>query len=377
MKLRLLWLTENYFPKRGGMAQSCDRIVHHLRERGVQIDIIHFSQRKKAYQWQLQMQGRYLACPFEVDAAHTLNKLWNHLSTEKTSYTHIVAFGGYLPVLAASVFPAWMQTPLVTLFRGNDFDAAMFSARKQPVLLRAIEQSTVVGAVSRDKVQKIQQLFPKHKVCYTPNGIDTTPWKLSRSDHEKATQWRKEFAQGRKVIGLFGDLKPKKGVPFFLEAIRKSRLTEQLHLLMVGNVEETLEEILQREPAIHFSSLPFLDRYELLGYYPACDAIAIPSFYDGMPNVMLEAGSLGIPLMAAEVDGMKDVLRYEGEQLGWLFRAGDVKNAARALKMWYASPEELVEKRANKCQQVIKDYFNHEQEVVNFLEIFYQTSKKL
>lgn len=358
------------------MAQSCDRIVHHLRERGVQIDVVHFSQRKKAYQWQLRMQGRYMACPLEMDAAHTLNKLWNHLSRETARYTHLVAFGGTLPILAATVYPAWMKIPLVTLFRGNDFDAAMFSARKQPVLLRAIEQSAAVGAVSRDKVQKIQQLFPKHKVFYTPNGIDTTHWQLSRSDHEKAMQWRKEFAPGRKVIGLFGDLKPKKGVPFFLEAIRKSKLTEQLHLLMVGNVEEALEENLQQPPAIHFSSLPFLDRYELLGYYPACDAIAIPSFYDGMPNVMLEAGSLGIPLIAADVDGMKDVLRYNGEQLGWLFKAGDVKDAARTLKMWYASPKNIVQENANRCKYVIEEYFNHEQEVVNFLEIFHQTSKK-
>jgi hypothetical protein len=34
--LRALWLTETYPPSRGGMAQSCDRIVRALRARGVE-----------------------------------------------------------------------------------------------------------------------------------------------------------------------------------------------------------------------------------------------------------------------------------------------------------------------------------------------------
>ena len=45
-------------------------------------------------------------------------------------------------------------------------------------------------------------------------------------------------------------------------------------------------------------ALPFLDRFELLPWYAACDWIAIPSFYDGLPNVLAEAAALGIPLIA-------------------------------------------------------------------------------
>ena len=40
--LRALWLTETYPPSRGGMAQSCDRIVRGLRRRGVLVDVLHF-----------------------------------------------------------------------------------------------------------------------------------------------------------------------------------------------------------------------------------------------------------------------------------------------------------------------------------------------
>ncbi|MFP4095872.1 MAG: glycosyltransferase family 4 protein [Cyclobacteriaceae bacterium] len=377
MNLRLLWLTENYFPNRGGMAQSCDRIVHQLRQQGVNIDVIHFSTRKKPYHWQKQAQGRYLACPFEEDSAHTLNRLWQFLQDEQTVYTHFVAFGGNLPVMAASVLPACLQLPLVSLFRGNDLDAALFSARRQPVLLKVLQQSAAVATVSRDKVAKIRSLCPEAKVFYTPNGIDTRQWQLSPSDREKAAGWKRENADGRKVIGLFGHLKAKKGVPFFLEALQRSGISSRVHLLMVGHVGESLQDMLNNQPQISYSCLPFMDRYELLGYYPACDAIAIPSFYDGMPNVMLEAGALGIPLIAAQVDGMKDLLADEPEEFGWLFKAAKLPDAADCLKSWsLASPQEI-SRRAENCRQRILEHYHQEKEAANYLEILIKTLRPL
>ena len=371
MNFRLLWITENYFPSRGGMAQSCDRIVHGLRARGVQVDVVHFTTRHKPYQWQPQQGGNYLACPIEDSGAHTLNRLWTYLQSQQQEYTHMVAFGGHLPLMAASVFPVWMDIPLITLFRGNDLDAAIFSARRQGILLRVLELSQAVGAVSRDKVNRIRRLCPRVKVFFTPNGIDTDQWTLSRSDHEHAYAWKKENAGGRKVIGFFGHLKSKKGVPFLLEAMEQSRVDAQVHLLMVGHLEDRLQDILLNHSRFSHSCLPFMDRYELLGYYPACDAIAIPSFYDGMPNVMLEAGSLGIPLIASRTDGMKDLLAEENR--AWLFNPGDLADASRTVKAWAdALPGELAQ-RTRRCQQHIRQYYNQEQETANYLEILTKT----
>ena len=371
MNFRVLWLTENYFPSRGGMAQSCDRIVHGLRSKGVEVDIIHFTARKKPYQWQQQQGGRYLACPLEEGSAHTLNRLWNFLEAQPLDYTHLLAFGGQLPVLAASVFPVWMQVPLITLFRGNDLDTALFSARRQGVLLSVLKQSQAVGAVSRDKVNRIRRLCPEARVFFTPNGIETAGWKLSRSDHQRAAAWKQEHALGRKVIGFFGHLKSKKGVPFFLEALERSGADAQVHLLMVGQLDGHLQDMLFNHPRLSHTCLPFMDRYELLGYYPACDAIAIPSFYDGMPNVMLEAGALGIPLIASRVDGMKDLLG--GGDYSWLFRPGDVADAAQAIKSWATASESDIQQKTRSCRQLIRESYNQEQESANYLEMLVKT----
>lgn len=355
------------------MAQSCSRIVHALRQKGVQVDVVHFFDGSLPYQWQAGKLGSYLCCPFGDDGAHTLNRLWQHLLRRKEKYTHLIAFGGHLPVLAASVFPDWLGIPLITLFRGNDLDAALFSDRRQHLLFRTIEKSTAIGTISRDKMLKIRQLFPEAKVFYTPNGIDSKQWQVSPANAERARKWKESHAGGRRVLGIFGHLKAKKGVPFFLDALDRSGLSSRIHLLTVGLVEDGLRNILLRQPKLSHTSLPYMDRHELLEYYPACDAIALPSFYDGMPNVMLEAASLGIPLIASRVDGMKDLLSGPDHELGWLFRGDDADDAVRVLRAWADTPDDEIRQRAEQCRRHVLNNYGQDQEAAHYLEMLIKT----
>ncbi len=86
----------------------------------------------------------------------------------------------------------------------------------------------------------------------------------------------------------------------------------------------------EHEGELQVTALPFLDRFELLPWYAACDWIAIPSFYDGLPNVLVEAAALGIPMLAARAGGMVDVL--EDGRTAFLFDPGDEARCAWALQ---------------------------------------------
>ena len=57
--------------------------------------------------------------------------------------------------------------------------------------------------------------------------------------------------------------------------------------------------------------------------------MALPSFYDGLPNVALEAAALGVPLLTSDAGGLADVVR-DGRN-GVRFRAGDVAACRDAL----------------------------------------------
>ncbi|BCJ47191.1 hypothetical protein GCM10010168_72200 [Actinoplanes ianthinogenes] len=313
--MRLLWLTENYPPSPGGMATSCDRIVRGLRAAGAEVEVVHL--------------GRRGAVPLTEDPEHALRSLWTTLAPTIGDYTHVVAFGGTYPLLSAPVYAAWAGLPLITLLRGNDFDTGMFSLRRQPVVLEALRSSAHVCVVASSTAPLVSRLAPATPVTWVANGIDTSEWAILPSERQKAAAWRAEHVEpGRRTIGLVGQLKNKKGVRLLLDALAAGRHADRFHVVLAGDLEPGIEEWLAAHPEVAHTALPFQDRYQLLTVYAACDLIALPSFYDGLPNVSLEAAALGIPLLTSDAGGLADLV---DSSIGFAFAAGDPHGCRAAL----------------------------------------------
>lgn len=371
--MRVLWLTENYPPSRGGMAQSCDRIVHSLRESGVIIDLLHFCRHLPKEKIETQKNGRYIGWPVIDSPPHALNCVWNWLAADPEihSLTHVVAFGGLLPLQAGPIYSAWLKSPLITLIRGNDFDTALFTLRRGDILREALERSARVCVVSREKETKIKALYPDVRTVWIPNGIDLTEWDPLPSNLERAREWREKNGLNRiKVLGLFGHIKQKKGGLFFLENLLNSGFAASFHVLFVGELgEEVLHWLQTHENQLDYSLIPFTDRYELLTYYPACDFVVIPSFYDGMPNVLLEAAALGIPLLASRTGGMDDIL-VDGKH-GFLFYPGNSEECRNAISRAATCADTEPMKIA--CRSLVRSHFPQELEAERHLAVLKET----
>lgn len=355
--MRICFLTENYPPQRGGMSQSCDRIVDGLRKRNYTIDVVHFTNRTGNIRTTQQLNGIYISIPFEDSEAHTLNLAWNYL--EKQNYNLLICFGGYLPVMAAPVYAKWMNAPLLTLLRGNDFDAAIFTPRKRDLLKDALVASDHVCVVSSDKQWKLAKLFPDVQISFVPNGIELASWQVSPSEVSLAQQWRTENTLGKICIGVFGQLKAKKGLDLLVRCMVSLNQHNAFHLLLVGEISEEMNNMLS-EAHISFSHYAFMDRYELIKYYLCCDAVAIPSYYDGMPNVLLEAAALGILVLASNIDGMKDVMQGITDEL--LFTPGDFKACREVLSLFLEADTTQRLKWGNDLKKNIETKFTNQHE---------------
>ncbi|WP_329519386.1 glycosyltransferase family 4 protein [Spirillospora sp. NBC_01491] len=325
---RILWITEHYPPGKGGMAESCDRIVRGLRAAGAEVDVAHLTRRARPWKVEREHGGRLLTAPLEDDPEHALRRLWTALTAENAAYTHVVAFGGTHSMLAAPVLAALLEAPLVTLLRGNDIDVGAFSMRRRGVLADALRASARVCVVARSHAPLVKALAPDAAVTFVANSVDTAQWRVLPSERERGERWRAaNVAAGRRTIGIIGQLKSKKGVGFLLGALHASGHAGAFHLLLVGEVEEAVTGWLDdRAGEVPHSFLPFLERYDLPAVYASCDLVALPSFYDGMPNVALEAAALGVPLLASDAGGLADVA---GDGIGFAFPAGDA-HACRA-----------------------------------------------
>ncbi len=350
--MRALWLTEHYPPGRGGMATSCDRIVHGLRRSGAAVDVIHLRPHARGIESHGRESGRDIVAPRGPDPTHALMALGARLErlAPAGGWTHVVAFGGILPVIAGPVYSAWLACPLVTLLRGNDFDTGVFAPLRRAALEHAAARSARVGCVTEDQRRRVALLFPGAVTAWTPNGIDTTEWQALPSDRALAHALRTgNVGPGRMVLGLFGDLKPKKGIEGLLDAIAAGNLGARLHLLVVGQPGEAFEARIQACAGLTVTQLPVVDRLELIPLMLACDGVAVPSLYDGFPNVVLEAAALGVPLFASDAGGA-GVLADDSH--GCVFAAGDrdacrdalvrlVESHAAARTRWGAAGIEL------------------------------------
>lgn len=376
--LRVLWLTEHYHPSRGGMAQSCDRIVHGLRECGTVIDVVHIARRIHRFKAEPKRNGQYIAYPVGSDPAHALNCLWSVLAADPTrgETTHLVGFGGLLALMAGPIYAAWLGVPLVTLIRGNDFDAGIFTPNHAHVVREALERSDRVCVVSREKARKIAALYPGIRPVWIPNGIDCERWEPLPSHLRRAAAWRREIVgPGRRVLGMFGQIKQKKGGLFFLKSLLHSGYAERFHVLLVGDLEdEILEWLNPHKSEIAHTVYPFTDRYDLLAHYPACDLVVIPSLYDGLPNVLLEAMSLGIPLLASTAGGIADVA-VDGQH-GFLFDPGDPHDCRRAITLASAAPEAELERMGAEARVLVRASLDSRIETERYLAVLRETERQ-
>ena len=364
--MRLLFLTENHPPDRGGMAESCDRIVRGLSRSGVAIDIIHFDRRSLAPSHRATSNGSLTRVPLDADMPHALNLLWNRLqqTLDLSTTTHVVAFGGTLPLLAAPVFAAWIERPLVTLLRGNELDLGIFDPRRRPFLDDALLRSAAVVTVTTSQARKVAALHHEAKPHVIANGIDLELWSATDADLARAASWRaRHVADSRRVLGLFGHLKSKKGVPFFIESLRRSGLADRFHLLLIGEVEEQLQTILADLSA---DVLPAMDRFALLPFYLACDLIVIPSHYDGFPNVLIEAMALARPLLASTVGGVEDVVT---DSEGFLFAPGDDQTCRLAIARAANAGDEELQRMGEGAATVAHRRCNASEETRRYLEV--------
>lgn len=373
--MRLLWITEHYAPGNGGMARSCDRIVHGLRSAaGVEIDLVHLVAGDGEVcgpgTWRPVQGGRERRWPIGDDRSHDLRVLAGRLRRGggEDDWDAVVAFGGTLPIFLAPVISAWNSLPSMTLLRGNDFDTAIFSIRRRAPLLDGLRTSTLVCPVTRAMAEQVRALLPDQKVEPVANGIDLEQWPGLPSSKSAAADWRQSMRLGEETVvtGLIGQLKRKKGVDGWIDAVAETG--ENIHLMLLGNLDSSVNAALARHHnELSYSRFPAVAPGELIPYYERCDFIAVPSLYDGMPNVLLEAGALGIPVIAAGAGGMPEVVEHG--RSGLLFDPFDSGDTAAAIRAAARSSAAEREAMGRGLRERIATNFTAEIETLNYLRL--------
>lgn len=250
-----------------------------------------------------------------------LMTLWSHFRRTKPDMVYsITPKAGLLGMISA-----WLARVPVRLHLIVGL-AYFGSVGKRRFLLKSIERityffSTNLYANSLNLPNIIAKELTSKKINVigygSVNGVDTEFFKDTMTSKEKSAFRNRFSINDEDFLLLFtGRIVGDKGVNELVKAFDVlSKKHSRIHLLMVGDYEHHLDpikpetyDLIQNNSRIHTVSF----QSDVRPYFCIADLLILPSYREGLPNVLIEGGSCGLPLIATDINGCNEVI-IEGE----------------------------------------------------------------
>lgn len=172
---------------------------------------------------------------------------------------------------------------------------------------------------------------PQRGLLSVPNGIRLERFKPADAAGRQALATELGWPQGSRIIGTVGRLQPVKDHALLLRAFAKVRMQVPEAVLAIvgdGPLRGALEA--QAEQAGLSDAVRFLgDRHDVPRLLTGMDVFALSSASEGYSIALLEACAAGLPIVATDVGGNREIVR-DGIN-GRLVPAADVAALATAL----------------------------------------------
>lgn len=212
--------------------------------------------------------------------------------------------------------------------------------------------------------------FRDDQLATIPNGVDVE--RFATAAPADLTQFG--IPAGARTILSIGRLHPQKGQVRLVAALGRMQdsLTAagNVHLLLVGEGPAQVRESL----AFLAQDLKLSDRVHFAGWQPdvapllrAADVFVLPSRWEGMPNVLLEAMAAGRPCVGTNVEGVAELV-IEGET-GLVVESGDHQPLSDAIARLLDDPA-LAARLAAAGQDHVRAHFTWENTIRGFESVW-------
>lgn len=245
------------------------------------------------YPFHIQIHGLFLSKEFRVledefDVVHFHSPIIPPITTNKpTIVTEHGTVKGFIDNLE-----------LTDLF---SFTQKMFSPMYVSIDKKVLTNAKIVTTVSQNSADELQRYYGIRKdISVVYNGVDT--------DFFRPGNLKKES----NYVLYTGALVSKKGVIDLIKAAKYViQKVPDIHFVITGKgpLEKTLRNLskqLKIEKNVFFKG--FVSRNELLKYYQNALMYIFPSYYEGLPTVILEAMACGVPVVATNIKSNSEVI---------------------------------------------------------------------
>ena len=281
--------------------------------------LLELKQREGVEVFDIEMQ-RQIA---PVEDLKSLWKLYKYFAKEKPLIVHsITPKAGLLTMMAAKM----AGVPI----RMHTFTGLIFPSRTglmQKVLINMDKLLCYCATNIYPEGKGVKADLIQYKITNKPlkvlangnvNGIDKDYFNPELYSSEDKMELRKELGilENDFVFIFVGRLVRDKGINELIAAFLKLQSnTKKVKLLLVGSFENDLdplntETIRAIQECNTIITVGFQE--DVRSYYAFSDALVFPSYREGFPNVVLQAGAMGLPCIVTNISGCNEII-IEGQ----------------------------------------------------------------
>lgn len=265
-----------------------------------------------------------------------------------------------LPVLTAKL----LRKKVILASAGSSLQCSKF---KDTNLSKPIE---ILERVNRSLSNRI--------IIYSPNLVKE--WNLEKYKHKISIahkhfldfdkfKIKNKFDEKNNLVGYVGALSKEKGILNFVKAIPKIlKERHDLEFLIGGNgplFDEIKNELKNNGSYDKIKLIGWIPHDELPDYLNELKLVILPSYTEGLPNIMLEAMACGTPVLATPAGAISDIIK-DGET-GFIMENNSpaciAKNVLRVLK--YPNIDEIVK----NARELVEKEFTYEAAVERYRKI--------
>ena len=221
----------------------------------------------------------------------------------------------------------------------------------------------------------LSKIIIENKYCFpdklkvmadgSSNGIDTNYFNPELFSTDENLNLKKELGIKEEdfVFVFVGRLVKDKGINEMIEAFEFLQKVEKgIKLLLVGDYEQELDplnahsmESIKKNEAI----LTVGFQNDVRPYFAIGDVLVFPSYREGFPNVVLQAGAMGLPCIVSDINGCNEII-IEGKN-GIIIPVKDSNAIYEAMKKIATDENLQFQLQKNARKMIVSRY---EQKVV-------------
>ncbi|MBN2382857.1 glycosyltransferase family 4 protein [bacterium] len=377
-----IWLLSRVFvPNSGGASRRVDELAYFLRNEGKRVIIV--TSNRSEHESPLQNPIEFINSrvdKFPWFWLFTLKATWKLL--RQADKPNIIYINSPIPELFLLVVLCKLLKIKILLqltLQGCDGPIDYVSKKKYPTFIshffvNLLGHADLILPLGEGLFrQSIEFGWDKDRILMLPQPKDAKVFCPPKDKNER-DRIREEFGCSGEdfLIGFVGYINQRKGVADLIGAwniARKDIVNGKL--VLAGktdpNDHKMCADLFRELPEDSYKYLGTLTREQVARFMKTLDIFILPSYAEGLPNVVLEAILTGLPSIVSYLPGSTDFLFLE-TQAALKIKPGDQQGLSKQILTLYQ--DETLRKKLSQNAILLSQHFTLERLKPKYLEIF-------